>query len=163
MKFGKYPLALEQNVYETKILNAYIVHELIARPKTPNNFKLKICLFCVTNRVKNGDKEWVCSGYGIAFDGSGSWNFDNDLSRNVIVFYVENILSSHNNNRKNNFLTLGEGPTYCISRSFGLPEKKCSINFSKINRKICLSLYYSHNDNYLFFNGKEIVKFKSDT
>ena len=108
MKFGKYPLALEQNVYETKILNAYIVHELNARPKNPNNFKLKICLFCVTNRVKNGDKEkWVCSGYGIAFDGSGSWNFDNDLSRNVIIYYVENVLSSHNNNRKNNFLTLG--------------------------------------------------------
>ena len=94
----------------TKILNAYIVHELNARPKNPpNNFKLKICLFGVTNRVKNGDKKkWVYSGCGIAFDGSGSWNFDNDLSRNVIIFYVDNILSSHNNNnRKNNFLTLG--------------------------------------------------------
>ena len=52
-------------------------------------------------------KKWVYSGCGIAFDGSGSWNFDNDLSRNVITFYVDNILSSHNNNRKNNFLTLG--------------------------------------------------------
>ena len=42
----------------TKILNAYIVHELNARQKNPpNNFKLKICLFAVTNRVKNGDKK----------------------------------------------------------------------------------------------------------
>ena len=57
-------------------------------------------------------------------------------------------------------MILGEGPTYGINESFGSPEKKFSINFNKANTKFCLSLHY--NSNNLFFNGKEIFKFKTD-
>ena len=47
-------------------------------------------------------------------------------------------------NRKNNFLVLlGEGPIYGINGSFGLPEKKLTINFSKANKIFCLSLHYN--------------------
>ena len=41
------------------------------------------------------------------------------------LFYSENC--------KNYFLVLGEGPTFGINRSFGSPEKRSSINFSKAN------------------------------
>ena len=41
----------------------------------------------------------VYSGYGIAFDGKGEWGFGNDLARNVIIFGVDNSVSSHANNR----------------------------------------------------------------
>ena len=57
---------------------------------------------------------------------------------------------------------LGEGPTYGINGSFGSPEKKFSINFSKANSKFCLCLHYNAGNSYLFFKGQEIFKFKAD-
>ena len=81
------------------------------------------CLFGATNIAKNSSKEkWVCSGYGMAFDGAGSWSFGNDNARNVVIFGADNSLSSHTDNYKNNFLKLGEGPTYGINGSFGIPN-----------------------------------------
>ena len=71
IKFDKGYLAIEQNSYTTKILNAYNVYDLDAWPKISlNSFKLKKCL-PAANMVKNTDKEkWVCSDIGIAFDGA---------------------------------------------------------------------------------------------
>ena len=63
---------------------------------------------------------------------------------------------------KNNFLVLGEGPTYGINGSFGSLEKKFSINFSKASTKFCLSFYYNGDNSLLFVNGKEISKFKAN-
>ena len=106
IKFDKDALAVEQNNYLTKIVNAYIVYDLEAWPKIPlRNFTLKNCLFGAANIVKNGNKEkYVYSGYGMAFDGKGEWSFGNDYARNVIIFGVDNSLSSHADNLKNNLL-----------------------------------------------------------
>ena len=147
----------------TKVLNVYIVYDLDAWPKIPlRNFTLKNCLFGATNIVKNSDKEkYVYSGYGVAFDGKCEWSFGNYYAKNVIIFCVDNSLSSHTDNLKNNFLILGEGATFGINGSFGAPEKKFSINFSKANTTFCLSLHYNADNNYLFVNGKEIFKFKA--
>ena len=102
------------------------------------------------------------SGYGIAFDGAGSWSFGNDDVRNAVFFGIDNSLSSHTDNHKNNFLETGEGLTYGIKGSFGAPYKKFSINFSKAKTKFCLSLYHNHDNIYLFVNGREICKFKAN-
>ena len=40
-------------------------------------------------------------------------------------------------------------------------EKMYSINFSKEDTKICLSLHYNGAKSYLFVNGTEIIKFKA--
>ena len=32
------------------------------------------------------------SGYGIAFDGAGSWDFGNDDARNVVIFGVNSYI-----------------------------------------------------------------------
>ena len=86
------------------------------------NFKFKNYLFNVINIVKNRDKEkYVYSGYVITFDSAGSASFDNGFARNVIIFGADNSLSSHSDNRKNNFLLLGESLTYGIDGSFGSP------------------------------------------
>ena len=120
-------------------------------------------MFEATNIVKNNDKEeYVYSGYGIAFNGKVEWYFDNDYARNVIIFGVDNSSSSHADNLRNDFLILGEGDTFGINGSFGAPEKKFRINFSKANTKFCLSLHYNGDNSYLFVNGKEIFKFKAD-
>ena len=53
-------------------------------------------------RVKNSDKEkYVYSSYRKPFDSAGSWSFENDTSRNVIIFVVDNSSPSHAENRKN--------------------------------------------------------------
>ena len=132
IKFDKDPLAVEQNNYLTKIVNVYIVYDLEAWPRSPtNNFKFNNCLFGATNIVKNYDEEkYVDGGYEITFDSTGSWSFNNDTARNVIIFGVDNSSSSHSDNRKNNFLVLGEGPFFGSNGSFGSQGRKFSINFS---------------------------------
>ena len=57
---------------------------------------------------------------------------------------------------------LGEGATFEIIGSFGSPEKKFSISFSKANTKVCLSLNYNADNSYFFINGKEVFKSKAD-
>ena len=37
-----------------------------------------------------------------------------------------------------------------------MKEKKIDISFSKAKAKVCLSLHYNSDNNYLFVNGKEI-------
>ena len=65
---------------------------LVDWPKNPfNNFHIKNCLFGAAGVVINSDKEkWIYSGYGIIFDGTGSWSIDNVFSRNVVIFGVDN-------------------------------------------------------------------------
>ena len=98
-------------------------------------------LFGTTNIVRNSNKEkYGYCGYSRMFDSAGSWSFDNRSARNVIIFGVDNNFSYHADNRKNNFLDLGKGPTFGINGSFGSVEKMLSIKFSKTNTKLCISL-----------------------
>ena len=100
------------------------------------NFTIKHCLFGATG-VKSNDKEkWVYIGYGILFHEKVEWRFGNDYARNVVNFSIDNSSSSHVDNRKNKFLVLGEGDTFGINASFGAPEKKFNIDFSKVKNKI---------------------------
>ena len=61
---------------------------------------------------------------------------------------------------------LGEGPTFRINGRFGSPEKRFSINFTKANKKVCLSLHYNADNSYKQItdnvNGKEMFKFKAE-
>ena len=59
----------------------------------------------------------------MAFDGKGSWSFNDDFARNVIIFGVDNSSSSHTDHLKNDFLILGEGDTFGIDGSFGTHKK----------------------------------------
>ena len=63
-------------------------------------------MFGATNIVKNNDKDkekYEYSGYGIAFDGKGSWSFYDDFARNFIIFGNDNSSSSHTRSLKNLF------------------------------------------------------------
>ena len=44
-------------------------------------------------------------------------------------------------------MLIGEGPNFGINGSFGSVEKKFSISFSKVNKKIYLSLQCYNADN----------------
>ena len=163
IKFDKDPLAVKQNNYMCEIVNVYIVYDLDAWPRNPlNNFKFKNCLCRATIVIKNSHKEkYLYSGYGITFDSAGSWSFDNDVARNVMIFVVNNSSSSHADRRKNNFLVLGESLIFRIKAKFVSPGKRFITNFSKANTKVCLSLHHNADNTYLFVNGKEVSKFKA--
>ena len=47
--------------------------------------------------------------------GKGEWSFGNHSAKNVRTFRADNSLSYHTDNLKNDFLTLGEGPTIGIN------------------------------------------------
>ena len=93
-------------------------------------------------------------GYGIALDRKGRWNFGNYDVKNVLNFGIDNSSSSHADNHRNNCLALGG-----TNGSFDVPGKIFSINFSKSKKKLCLSLNYSGDNNYLFLNKKQIFEF----
>ena len=69
--------------------------------------------------------------------------------------------SVHVDNKKKDDLILGEGPTQGLDGTTLTAEKLYSINFTKNNKKFCLSLHYNGASSYLFVNGKEIYKFKA--
>ena len=100
------------------------------------------------------------NGYRISFDSASSWCFDNDIARNVIIFGVDNSSSSHADIRKNNFLVLGESPTFGINERFDLPEKKICIDFSKANTNFCLSLHYKAIIGFCLLMEKKSLKLK---
>ena len=83
--------------------------------------------------------KYVYSRYRITFDNAGSWSFDDDTARIVIIFAVDNSSSSHSDNHKNNSSV--QSKTFEINGSFGSTGEKISINFIKANTKFCLSLH----------------------
>ena len=67
------------------------------------------------------------SGYRTTIDNSGSWSFDNNTPRNVIIFGVDNSSSSQSDNFKNDFLILGECLTFEIMEALIYQRKKLSL------------------------------------
>ena len=63
-------------------------------------------------------------------------------------------------NKKKDILILGKDLTQVLDHAINA-EKMYSINFTKKNKKFCLSLHYNREDSYLFVNGTEIYKFKA--
>ena len=126
IKFDKDPLAVEQNNYLIKFVNVCIDYNLVVWSKNlTSNFRFKNCLFRTTSAVKTSDKEnYIYRGYGITFGSAGSWSFEDNFARNVIIFGADNSSSPHSDNRKNNFLILGQGPTYGINENIGSSEEK---------------------------------------
>ena len=81
------------SLYSNFILNLFIVYEFDNWSRNPtNNFPLK-------KLVRNAIKiKFTLIGRGIAFDGEGSWSFDDDSARNVVIFGVDDSSSSHTEN-----------------------------------------------------------------
>ena len=127
-------------------------------------------MFGATKIVKNSDKsKYVYSGYEIALDGKGEWNFGNDSAGDAIIFGVDNRSSSHTDNHKNNFLVLGQGDTFGMNGSFCAPEKKSSISPINLFEKIDPSFQGSINRNFQstdrvsIHNNVQTVTFENNT
>ena len=64
-------------------------------------------------------------------------------------------------NKKKDVLVLSEHPSQGLDGTTLTGEKKYLNNFTKNNKKFCLSLHYNGANSYLFVNDIEIHKFKS--
>ena len=68
--------------------------------------------------------------------------------------------SAHIDNKKEDILILGKGPTQGLEHTL-TAEKMYSINFAVTKKKFCLSSHYSGANNYLFVTDTEMYKFKA--
>ena len=108
--------------------------------------------------TKNADKHGY-SGYGIGFDRRSSFSFPGGgFGQNVLTFRVDMSFSAHVDNKKKDILILGKGPTQGLEHTL-TAETIYSINFAVTKKKFCLSFHCNGANSYLFFNGKEIIKF----
>ena len=84
-----------------------------------------------------------------------------DWGNNVAVSGVGMSLSVHTNNKKKDILILGKGPTQRLDDTTLTAEAEYSINFSRWQRKFCLSLHYNGSNSFLFVNATKIYHFKA--
>ena len=82
------------------------------------------------------------------------------LTRNVINFGIYNSSSPHIDNPKHYFSVLGKGPTVGFTGSVAAAGKEISMNFTKANTKLWLSLHYNSDKSYFHVNKTKIYKLK---
>ena len=68
----------------------------------------------------------------------------------------------HIDNKKKEILILGKGPTQGLDDTTLTTEAQYSINFSRSNRKFCLSFHYNTSKSFLFVNATKIYQFKAN-
>ena len=66
----------------------------------------------------------------------------------------------HEDNRKNNILVFGEGPTNELHAATITEEIKDSITFTKSRKIVCLSINYNERNSFLYASGVKIYQFK---
>ena len=98
--------------YHKKIVNIYIVYELILLNSDSNYPTLENSLFEAVKLTRGTDIDnYKYFGYGIGFDRKGSFSTGDGVGRNMIIFGVDMILSRHIDHKRKNILILGKVPT----------------------------------------------------
>ena len=107
-------------------------------------------MFGTIKLVRNAIKsEFNFNGQATAFQRAAMLNVCDGFARSIVTYGIDYSLTSHADNRKNNFLVLGEAPTQImilinllmklINDSTGAAEKKSVLILVKKNTKICWS------------------------
>ena len=63
--------------------------------------------------------------------------------------------------KKRYILILGKDPTQGVDDTTLTAEAQYSVNFSRSNRKNCLSMHYNGNNSFLYVNAIKIYRFKA--
>ena len=103
------------------------------------------------------------SRYGVVFASRSDFSLlEGSMGKEIIIFGVDMSSSVHTDNKKKDILILGIGPTQELDDTMLTAEAQYSINFSRPNRKFCLSLHYNGSNSFLFINTtkKYLIKAK---
>ena len=155
-------------------INIYCVYKLdpIASSRD-TSFTIQNALFGAmqitkdaTDNTKNNYKR-----YGICFDERSHFGYTitegafthTTNGRNVLIFGANMSFSVHATNRANHIYLMGEGLTQGINDTTIYVEKNYYRNFTNPSKKYVLSLHYNGDNNYLFVNGRQELKFKCKT
>ena len=145
-----------------KILNIYVLYEINESNNISDYVTLENCLFGAVRLTKRADiNKYKYSENGIEFERKEYYSIGDQVCRNVIIFGVDMSSFPHIDNKEEDILIFGKGPTQGLGEH-SLPAKKLYlINFIEENTKLCLSLHYNGANTYFFVNGTEIVEFKA--
>ena len=139
-----------------KIVNISMVYESNKNYNICSYATLENCLFGAISFTKHINiDQYKYSGYGIGFDRKGEFSFCYGFGRNLISSSV------NTNNRTKKVFVLRKDLMQGLKNTTIYAEKLYSVNFSKRNTILCLSLHYNGANSYLFVNGTEIHKFKA--
>ena len=136
-------------------LNIYIVYKLQKRTVSNPDFTVQNALFGAIKITKDvNTSHYQYHGYGICFDGNGSFSFGNNIgAKNVIIFGVDMSFRPNATNRANNVYVLGKDFVQGISNTGHTTiyaEKLYKTDFTKQDKKFVLSLHYNGDDSCLF-------------
>ena len=67
----------------------------------------------------------------------------------------------HVDNKENDILILGEGPTQELDNTTLTAEVEYPINFTQLGKRFVLSLHYNGSNSFLFVNATKIYQFKA--
>ena len=116
------------------VVNLLIAYELDTWSRDLNtDFALKDCLFGSARLNKNANTDkYKYSDYDIEFDSRSEFSLpDDSMGKNVIIIRVDMSSSVHINNKKEDILILGAGPTQGLDDTTLTAEAQYSINFSR--------------------------------
>ena len=145
------------------IINLYISYTSTPWQRNLNTyFILSNCLLGSVKLTKNADPDkFNNSGYSIGFDSRSEFLFtDGSMGKYVIVFGADMSSSVHVDNKNKDILILGEGPTQGLDDATLTAEAKYWINFTQLNKRLVLSLYYNRIRSFLFVNATKVYQFK---
>ena len=133
--------------------NSFTVYNLDAWKRDLNSdFTLKDFLFgnAYLSAKKDDSHKYVYSGIAIGFNSRLELSLpDRSVGKHVIIFGVHMSSSLHIDNKKKDILVLSKGPTQGLDDTMLTAEAQFLINFSRTNRKLCLSRHYN-GSNILF-------------
>ena len=105
-------------------------------------------MYCKLNENVYLDK-YKYSGYRIGFDLRSRYLLPgNTTRRNVIIFGADMNSSVHIDNRGQDILICGDGPTKRLGDTTLTGEALCSVNFTQSNRKFYLSLHCNGSNSF---------------
>ena len=107
-----------------KIVNICIVYERGASSSNVNDPTQESCLFGAVTKNSEIDK-YRYSGYRIEFDGIGCFSFPGGgVGQNLLICGADMSSSAHIDNKKNDILVVGIGPTQGLEQT--LTVEKCT-------------------------------------
>ena len=84
-----------------------------------------------------------------------------DWGKNVVIFRVHVSSSVHIDDENKDILILGKGPTQGLDDTTLTAEAEYFTNFTRSQRKFCLSLHYNGSNSFLFVKATKIYQFKT--
>ena len=164
VRFNKKMLKESKVAYShDSVVKVYTTFRLRKRTIDNPYFTVGNCLFGAV-KIQNdvNTSHYKYSGYGIAYDHSGSFSYgNNSSSRSLIIFVADMSFSSHATNRLNNIYVLGKDFIQGVNGTTIYAERMYKTDPSVFEKMYVMSIHYNGDDSYLFINGTQELKFKA--